>query len=165
MVKASNNINILKQDIDETDLEIIKLLIGGDNNKEISFNLKIPLSTVQRRTKRILDRDFIVSNRSLNYTKLGYRVGLLHVYSSDGNVDDMAKKVLSLYGVTSVEIHIGNSDVLADFVYKDGMALFDTLSKIRKIQGVERVIWSERITKQSKKFGDENMLLKYENFF
>jgi len=59
--------------------------------------------------------------------------------------------MLEFVGITSVEIHIGNSDILADFAYKESKDLFDVILKIKQISGIERVIWSERISRSQKK--------------
>ena len=143
--------------IDESDIQIIKLLIKGDNNKEISSKLHIPLSTVQRRAKRILKQELVITTTHLNRFKFGYRTGLIHVYCSDKNIQQTAKKMLEFGGVTSVEIHIGNSDILADFAYKESKDLFDVILKIKQMSGIERVIWSERISRSAEK--DYNLLL------
>jgi DNA-binding Lrp family transcriptional regulator len=137
----------LISNIDESDIQIIKLLIKGDNNKEISSKLNIPLSTVQRRAKRIQKQELVITTTHLNRFKFDYRTGLIHIYCSDKNIQQTAKKVLEFGGVTSVEIHIGNSDILADFAYKESKDLFDVILKIKQISGIERVIWSERISR------------------
>jgi Lrp/AsnC family transcriptional regulator for asnA, asnC and gidA len=147
----------LISNIDESDIQIIKLLIKGDNNKEISSKLHIPLSTVQRRAKRILKQELVITTTHLNRFKFGYRTGLIHVYCSDRNIQQTAKKMLEFGGVTSVEIHIGNSDILADFAYKESKDLFDVILKIKQMSGIERVIWSERISKSTEK--DYDLLL------
>ena len=143
--------------IDESDIQIIKLLIKGDNNKEISSKLHIPLSTVQRRAKRILKQELVITTTHLNRSKFGYRTGLIHAYCPDKNIQQTAKKMLEFGGVTSVEIHIGNSDILADFAYKESKELFEVILKIKKISGIERVIWSERISRSAEK--DYDLLL------
>jgi predicted transcriptional regulator len=43
--------------IDETDLEIISHLLVGKNNKEISSEINIPLSTVQRRVRSLISKE------------------------------------------------------------------------------------------------------------
>ena len=143
--------------IDESDIQIIKLLIKGNNNKEISSKLRIPLSTIQRRAKRILKQELVITTTHLNRCKFGYRTGLIHVYCSDKNIQQTAKKMLEFAGVTSVEIHIGNSDILADFAYKESKELFDVILKIKQNSGIERVIWSERISRSTEK--DYDLLL------
>jgi Lrp/AsnC family transcriptional regulator, regulator for asnA, asnC and gidA len=144
----------LKQNIDKRDTNIIKLLIKGDNNKVIASKLNIPLSTVQRRTSDIMKKDLVISIVHLNYAKFGYHTGLIHVYISDGNIKETAKNVLEINGITSVEIHIGNSDILADFVYKNIEDILDIIVKIKQMNGIEKAFWSERVLRLDKKDND-----------
>jgi Lrp/AsnC family transcriptional regulator, regulator for asnA, asnC and gidA len=143
--------------IDESDIQIIKQLIKGYNNKEISSKLHIPLSTVQRRTKRILEQELVTSTIRLNRYKFGYRTGLIHIYCTGENIQQTAKKVLEFGGVTSVEVHIGNSDILADFAYKESNDLYNVILKIKQMGGIERVVWSERISRLEER--DYDLLL------
>lgn len=46
--------NKLGKRLDQTDIEIIDLMVLSKNNKEISQTLKIPLSTVQRRVRNLI---------------------------------------------------------------------------------------------------------------
>ena len=48
-------------------------------------------------------------------------------------------------GIISVAIHVGNSDILAEFVYINADSLVDIISSIKKIEGVERIMWSQEI--------------------
>lgn len=50
-------------------------------------------------------------------------------------------------GIISVAIHVGNSDILAEFVYVNADSLVDTIlyPSIKKIEGVERIMWSQEI--------------------
>jgi hypothetical protein len=48
-------------------------------------------------------------------------------------------------GILSVAVHIGNSDLVALFIYKDTGQLLRTINEAKKIKGVERVLWSEEI--------------------
>lgn len=45
----------------------------------------------------------------------------------------------------SVEIHIGNFDIIGHIIYADRSELLNMVSEIKKIKGVKRVLWSERI--------------------
>ena len=60
--KFNNNngdtVNFLCQ-MDKTDFKIISLMVLGQDNKQISSTLKIPLSTIQRRTRRILQSELV----------------------------------------------------------------------------------------------------------
>lgn len=135
--------------IDKIDIDVIKLLLLEKSNKAISSTMNLPISTVQRRIRKIVDQDIVISQNRLNHSRLGYRTGLFLIYLSFGNIQDIAQKVLGLYGIISVEIHIGDSDIIADYVYKDGNDLLDIVTQIKKMEGVERVIWSERVSKIS----------------
>ncbi len=57
----------------------------------------------------------------------------------------MAKRIDELEGVTSIEIHIGNSDILANVVYKDGKKLLSLVATIKNLEVVERIVWSEMV--------------------
>jgi Lrp/AsnC family transcriptional regulator, regulator for asnA, asnC and gidA len=131
--------------IDKIDLDIIELLSIDKNNKEISTDLKIPLSTIQRRVKHLITAGYVSSHTQINYQKFGFKTGLLHVYLKDDNIEEMARKINDLNQITSVEIHIGNSDILGHVIYKEGKELLNLISAIKRMQGVDRIVWSERI--------------------
>ena len=120
-------------------------MVNGRNNKQISSQLSIPLSTIQRRVRILLTKEIITPRVQLNYEKLGLKTGLLHIYLKSGDIDQIAKKVYETDGSTSFEIHIGNSDILANVVYKEGKELLNIITTIKKIEAVERIVWSERI--------------------
>ena len=48
------------------------------------------------------------------------------------DIDETAKKVYEVDGITSFEIHIGNSDILANVVYKEGKELLNIIAAIKK---------------------------------
>ena len=130
---------------DSIDIKTIELMVDGRNNKQISSQLSMPLSTIQRRVRALLVSGIITPRVHLDYEKLGFKTGLLHIYLKDGNIDEIAKKVYELDGITSFEIHIGNSDILANVVYKEGKELLNIITTIKKLEGVEKIVWSERI--------------------
>lgn len=131
--------------IDQKDMRMVGLMIAGYDNKKISAELQIPLSTVQRRTRQILEKGLVQHSFKPSYKQLGLKKGMIHVYMTDGDMRSTAENVSKLNGITSVAIHIGNSDVVADFVYRDSGELVDILSAIKKIEGVERAVWSEEV--------------------
>jgi Lrp/AsnC family transcriptional regulator, regulator for asnA, asnC and gidA len=130
---------------DDKDKEILGLMLSGFNNREIASKLKIPMSTVQRRTRRLFEKGIIKNKTELDYKKLGFRKGLLHVYLNDGNVHAAAEMVSKIKGILATSIHIGNSDVLGFFVFKEADHLLTIMSEAKKIEGVERVVWSEEV--------------------
>jgi Lrp/AsnC family transcriptional regulator, regulator for asnA, asnC and gidA len=136
---------------DSIDIKIIELMVSGRNNKQISSQLSMPLSTIQRRVRALLVSGIITPRVQLNYEKLGFKTGLLHIYLQNGNIDQIAEKVYEIDGITSFEIHIGNSDILANVAYKVGKELLNIIAAIKKLEGVERIVWSERIYQSSSK--------------
>jgi Lrp/AsnC family transcriptional regulator, regulator for asnA, asnC and gidA len=130
---------------DGRDREILGLMLSGFDNREIASKLKIPMSTVQRRTRRLFEKGIIKNKIELDYKKLGFRKGLLHVYLNDGNVHAAAEMVSKIEGILTTSIHIGNSDVVGLFVFKEADHLLVIMSEAKKIEGVDRVVWSEEV--------------------
>jgi hypothetical protein len=64
----------------------------------------------------------------------------LHIYLTDGNLKETATKISEMEGIISVALHVGNSDILAEFVYVNADSLVDIISSIKKIEGVERIM-------------------------
>src|SRR5215203_4618935 len=131
--------------IDIIDKEIIELLIANHDNSFISQKLEIPSSTIQRRTRKLFEKEIISTKIELNYEKLGYKRGLLHVYLQKGQLDRIGQIVVEKRGILSVSVHVGNSDLVALFVYRDSKDLIETMTNIKEIEGVERVLWSEEV--------------------
>lgn len=131
--------------IDELDLQIVSLLVAGRDNKQISKDLKVPLSTVQRRTRMILAKDIVKSKMEPNYKKLGYNKGMIHVTVKGSDVSMAAQKLAEIDGIVSVAVHLGTSDIVAEFVYGDSTDVLETISKIWNIPGTDRVTWSQEV--------------------
>ncbi len=117
----------------------------GFENKAIANELKIPLSTMQRRTRLLLRSGYVSHIFQLNYKKLGLKKGLLHVYLRTGNMKKIADDLLSSDGIMSVGVHVGNSDIVAEFVHEDTEQLVDLISYVKEMDEVERVLWSEEV--------------------
>ena len=160
-----NASNFLSQ-MDKTDFKIISLMVLGQDNKEISSTLKIPLSTIQRRTRRILQSEMVKVEYQPNFKLLGIAKGMLHTYLRDGQLRRTGQKISEMEGVLSSSIHVGNSDLVSEFVYENSEDLVDIIGTIKQIEGVDRVLWSEEIfklpshkenvMKSFKKYGENN---------
>ena len=131
--------------LDKIDYKIISLLIPGFENKQISKELNIPLSTVQRRTRNIIRNGLVEVRIQPNFRRIGVKKGLLHVYIKTGEIKESAEEISKLDGVLSSSVHVGNSDVVAEFVYEDSEQLIDSIIKIKRLENVERVLWSEEV--------------------
>lgn len=135
--------------VDKIDSEIIGLLLDGKNNKEISTKIRIPLSTVQRRVRNLIAKNLVTFNSEINYPKFGFKVGMLHIYLEDGDFERIANKIMELDGVTSVEVHIGNSDLIANVVYRRSIELLELIAKVKSFEKIDKIVWSEMVYKIS----------------
>jgi len=134
-----------KHILDKHDYQILNLLTQGADNNAISEKLRIPLSTVQRRSRILLREGYVKQIFQPNYKKLGLKKGLLHVYIRTGNIKEMAEELLSREGIMSAGIHVGNSDIVGEFVYEDSEQLVDLISHVKEVNSVDRVVWSEEV--------------------
>ena len=120
-------------------------MVAGYSNRAISDKVKKPLSTVQRKTRKLLESGLIKRKYELNYRKLGYKIGLLHIYLDDGNAQELAEKIHSIDDVLSVSMHIGNSDIVAEYACKDTVGLMDLMANVKKLPGIRNIVWSEEV--------------------
>jgi len=67
----------------------------------------------------------------------------------------MAKTIYERDGITSVENHIGNSDILGNVIYKDSNDLLNLIATIKNMNGVERIVWSERVYQSPSKVNEK----------
>jgi Lrp/AsnC family transcriptional regulator, regulator for asnA, asnC and gidA len=131
--------------IDNIDIKIIELLTFGHNNKQISDRLQVPLSTIQRRARKLGEKEFIVTKTEPNYEKLGFKRGLIHIYISKGEIDSVGRKLSKMRGIISASVHVGNSDLVGFFIYRNTKQLLKMTTDVKQIEGVEKVMWSEEV--------------------
>jgi DNA-binding Lrp family transcriptional regulator len=131
--------------LDKQDFRIISLLVAGLDNKRISNELGIPLSTVQRRTRNIFQTGIVKIKAIPDFKILGIKKGLIHVYLHDGDIKERAKDMSKMDGFLTSTVHIGNSDIVGEFVYEDSEQLVETISNIKHMHGVDKVVWSEEV--------------------
>ena len=104
--------------LDKIDYKIICQLLLGSDSKSISSILHLAL-IVQFKEEResIIFANIINREYTPNCQILGISKVLLHIYLSDGKLRETAEKISEMEGIISVSLHIGNSDILAEFVY------------------------------------------------
>jgi DNA-binding Lrp family transcriptional regulator len=160
--EINNNYEVFTQ-LDKTDFRIVSLLVLGYDNKKISSTLKIPLSTIQRRTRRILQSGIVTLEYQPNFKLLGLNKGLVHTYLHDGQLKKTGEKISKMDGILSVTIHVGNSDVVSEFVYDNSEELVDIIAAIKQIEGVDKVVWSEEVFKLLTQ--KENMMKSFQKYW
>lgn len=131
--------------IDDIDMKVIELLTFGFNNKQISDKLKVPLSTIQRRTRKLFEKGLIITRTEPNYEQLGFKRGLIHIYLSKGEIDSVGHAISRMKGIISASVHVGNSDIVGFFIYRNTGQLLKMTTEVKKIPGVEKVMWSEEV--------------------
>jgi len=93
----------------------------------------------------ILAKDIIRNKVEPNYKKLGYNKGMIHVSIKGCDVSLAAQKLAEIDGIVSVAVHLGTSDIVAEFVYLDSTDVLKTIYKIWNIEGTDRVTWSQEV--------------------
>jgi len=133
-------------DLDDLDRELLYMMISGSSNAEMAAKTKKPLSTIQRRTRRILEKKLLLTNPRINYKKFGFKNGLLHVYVKNGDAAEIARIIWKLDGIIlRVSLHIGNSDIIVEYACKDSEDLVNLITQIKKMDGIDRIVWSEEV--------------------
>jgi hypothetical protein len=80
-----------------------------------------------------------------NFKRLGLKRGLLHVNLYDGDIRKSVAQLSKMDGMISSSVQIGSSDVVSDYAYENNDQLMDTISNIKHMEGVDRVMWSEEV--------------------
>ena len=137
---------------DRIDILIIGQLLKNMDVKssEICNELKIPLSTIQRRRARIDKSSMMKRGYKIDYKQFGVRRAQLLVTVSKGDCVDIARKIVMEYpeNVLEVSIRIGDPQVnfVVEVIYNDSDEIFNMIQYIKKMEHVEDVRWSEIIT-------------------
>ena len=131
--------------LDTTDLKLIDLLMSGYTARQSAQKLGKPVSTIQRRARLLVERGALKPTFELGYSKLGIKKGFLHVYMEDGNISDTADNLLKRDGMFGVGVHLGNSDIVGFFVFRDSREVLDLIAWTKDLDGVEKVVWSEEV--------------------
>lgn len=140
--------------LSEADKKILKLLLSSDGHVSslvLSKKLEIPLSTTQRRRKR-LEANLIERNYLLKGERFGWRMATLFV-SANGNTSSLGKKILETNDtVISVTRTLGENgiDLCIDLIFRTNEDLLLLIDKIKSLDGVRNVIWSESVESMGK---------------
>ncbi len=93
MHKLLKNPNDTETQLDPKDHFIVRLPVRGYNAKSISETTKTPLSTIQRRIRKLYHRGIINLQTGVNYSSLGYKRGLLMVNLSKGEASKVGNTI------------------------------------------------------------------------
>jgi len=128
--------------------KLFKILLSpnGDlkSSKSLSAKLGIPITTVRRRRKR-LESKFLKMHYILDIEKFGWKRVDFFISIRNGMVNAVANKLLTSDEVTYVAKSIGEHtiDLRVEAIVKDNGSILDLLEKIKAMEGVKDVVWSE----------------------
>ena len=133
--------------LSSTDKTILKEILtpGGDKTSlSMSKKLEIPLTTVQRRRKR-LEKEFLEEDYTLLINKFGWRRVDFFISTTDGKTDALANDLINMDQVTAVGKSIGEHtiDLRVETIVKDNHELLDLLEKLKAMDGIRDAVWSE----------------------
>ena len=133
------------------DKKILKALLsstGTVSSAALSEELGIPLSTIQRRRRRLESR-LVDRSYTLKAESFGMRTAELFISTKNGSTSEVANKLLTLSAmVDSVVRVIGDSttSIILDIRFKTNPELLGVIEQIRSLSGVVTVSWIERIS-------------------
>lgn len=142
---GDDQITARRSHYDELDVKLIELLLTGNTTRQCASDLKKPLSTIQRRVRLLIEKGALMPTFELGYSELEIKRGLLHVYLKDGRIEETINNLLARDGILSVGVHLGNSDLVGTFVYKESNEVLNLITSVKNLEGIDKVVWSEEV--------------------
>ena len=137
--------------LSEIDRNLLKIMLtpNGESisTKSISGKLGIPVTTIRRRRKR-LESTFLKLQYILDIEKFGWRRVDFFISIRNGKINTVANNLLDSDEVTYVGKSIGEHtiDLRVETIVKDNSTVLDILEKIKAMDGVNDVVWSEIVS-------------------
>ena len=135
-------------DIDQKLLPILLSLNGTIASSSLSKELGVLITKIRRRRRR-LESEYLKVHYVLDIEKFGWRrVDFFISLKSGGKTNSVANKLLEIDEVTYVGKSIGEHtiDLRVETIVKDNVILLDLLEKIKGMDGVNDVVWSEIVS-------------------
>lgn len=138
-----------------TDKKILKALLsssGATSSLTLSRELDIPLSTVQRRRKK-LESNFLEFYYQPKVDKFGWRVALIFVSMESGAANAVGNQLLSWRdSVIQVSRTMGGEavDLVVQVVFLDNEDLIEVCDRIKAVTGVKNLFWIEMVAMMGK---------------
>jgi len=152
----SRQANKKETNVSDLDRKLLKILLlpNGDlkSSKSLSSKLGIPITTVRRRRKRI-ESKFLKLHYVLDIEKFGWKRVDFFISIRNGMVNAVANKLLDSDEVTYIGKSIGEHtiDLRVETIVRDNASILDILEKIKAMDGVQDVVWSEIVSVVGKK--------------
>jgi DNA-binding Lrp family transcriptional regulator len=139
-----------KHHLSTIDRLILKEMLSSNENRTSTFlskKLKVSTATIQRRRKR-LEKEFLEKEYTICLEKFGWRRVDFFISTISGKTDNVARELLGLREVIFVGKSIGEHtiDLRVEAIVKDNSQILDLMDRIKAIDGVSQVVWSEIVT-------------------
>lgn len=132
--------------LDEFDRNIIAELVSDSSisSKDLVTKFKAPLSTVQRRRKR-LEQTVLKKEYSVQPQFMRGRNGLFLISTNGGSAEAVAKRLYEKYpGISKVTIGVGGAiDIVAAIHFEDSEALYGLKQEIERFPKIDKVEFFE----------------------
>jgi DNA-binding Lrp family transcriptional regulator len=147
--KKINNKDSQKFPFDSIDINIIReLLVKADiKNVDIASKYKVPISTIQRRRKRLVD-SILEKKYLIDITKRDLRTGIILANVERGKAKEVAKMILERHKSNAISSSIRINDqnnVITEIIYNTASELYNILEQVKKIPYVSSATWSELV--------------------
>jgi DNA-binding Lrp family transcriptional regulator len=141
--------------LSQLDKQLIKILLEPDGKRTsgtLAKKLGIPLTTIQRRRKR-LEQELLTLHYTLKLENFNWRRVDIFISTKNGETDSVANELLKLDEVTFAGKSIGEHtiDLKVEAIVKYNSQLLDLLEKVEALENVNDVIWSEVVEVVGKK--------------
>ena len=134
---------------DSIDINIVReLLTKADiRSADIASKYKVPISTIQRRRKRLVD-SILEKKYLIDITKRGLRTGIILVKVERGKAKEVAKMILERHKSNAISSSTRVNDqnnVMVEIIYNTSSELYNILEQVKKIPYVSSATWSELV--------------------
>lgn len=142
-----DNEHIVVTSVDRKILQYLFSSYGNFTSMMLSKKMGVPLSTIQRRRKR-LEETLVEAGYSLKLDKLGWRTAMLSISVASVDVAELGKNFLEMSEmILSATRTIGESkvDLVLEVIFRTNSDLIALIELIKQKDGVRKVSWNESI--------------------
>jgi len=118
------------------------LLLKGYTNKRISIEAESPLSTIQRRIRKIVGNEYVHRKTESNHKKIGLRKGYLLISLKGDHSKLVAGYIKNNRNYLCI---VGSIDILCACLFRETSDLFKITETIKTIENVDKVSWAEEL--------------------
>jgi DNA-binding Lrp family transcriptional regulator len=145
----SNNNDSQIFPFDSIDINIIRELLSKADirSADIASKYKVPISTIQRRRKRLED-SVLEKKYLIDITKRDLRTGIILTNVERGKAKEVAKMILERHKSNAISSSTRINDknnVITEIIYNTSSELYNILEQVKKIPYVSSATWSELV--------------------